>query len=139
MVTTKAQDVDLHHRILHVLGKGSKRRDIPLNKHMMELLAPLIPQRSPDQTLLIREDGNPISGKTVNGIVRRLAKMAGIVYKKVTPHTLRHSFATHLKDAGVDLVTIQKLLGHASLAETERYLHTGEEQLHEAVERLVKS
>jgi site-specific recombinase XerD len=106
---------------------------------MMELLAPLIPQRSPDQTLLIREDGNPISGKTVNGIVRRLAKMAGIVYKKVTPHTLRHSFATHLKDAGVDLVTIQKLLGHASLAETERYLHTGEEQLHEAVERLVKS
>jgi site-specific recombinase XerD len=139
MVTVKIQDIDLHHRVLHVLGKGSKRRKIPLNEHMMRLLTPLISQRSPDQTLLIRKDGSPVSKKTVNKIVRRLAEMAGIAYKKVTPHTLRHSFATHLKDLGVDLVTIQKLLGHASLAETERYLHTGEEQLQEAVERLVKS
>jgi integrase/recombinase XerC len=138
MVTVKTGNVDLYHRKLNILGKGRKRREIPLNEHMVALLTPIVRSRSSDQTLLVQNNGLPLSTKAVRRIVIKLARLAGITYKKVTPHTLRHSFATHLKDAGVRIDVIQKLLGHSSITETMRYLHTGEEDMEEAVKELVR-
>ena len=103
---------------------------------MVRLLTPIILARSPTQTVLARRDGTKLSVKTVGKVVARLALQARLTYKKVTPHALRHSFATHLKDAKVQIDVIQKLLGHSSISETERYIHTSEADMREAVELL---
>jgi site-specific recombinase XerD len=135
MVTVRVGDVDLH-RELYVLGKGNKKRRIPLNAYMVSLLKPIVVSRLPEEPLLVGEDGSGLSVKRIGLIVGRLAREAGVTYKKVTPHTLRHSFATNLKDAGVPIDVIQKLLGYGTMADTERYLHTDEEKMRDAVERI---
>lgn len=139
MLKIQIKHIDLHQRQLHVQGKGRRNRQVPLNEYMVTLLKPIVKTRKYTTYLLIRRDGSRLSYKNILQIVTRLAQAAGITYKKVTPHKLRHSFATHLKDAGVSIHSIMLLLGHSSIAETERYLHTGREQLEKAVEFLVES
>jgi integrase/recombinase XerD len=77
-----------------------------------------------------------VSLKRINLVVRRLARKAGITYKKITPHTLRHTFATRLVEKGVDMKTVQELLGHLRIGETARYVHPAEGARREAVEQL---
>ncbi len=138
MIEAEARDVDLYKRELHVVGKGDKERTVPLNGYMIPLLKPVVLSRLPEQRLLINENGSPLSGSRINDIVSTLAQRAGITYKNVTPHTLRHTFATRLKDKGVDIETIRRLLGHSRIEDTARYVHSGEEQMRDAVERLVQ-
>jgi len=138
MTQVRIRHIDLFQRQLHVKGKGAKTRQVPLNKHMMELLEPIARSRSHDDPLLMRIDGSAMSYKSILKIVTRLARDAGITYKGVTPHTLRHSFATRLKNAGVPIDIISKLLGHSSIAETARYLHSGKEEMEQAVEVLAE-
>jgi integrase/recombinase XerD len=81
------------------------------------------------------EAEQPISGKTVWNICKAAAKRAGVA-KKIGPHTLRHSFATHLLEAGTDLRTIQLLMGHERLEDTTVYLHLSQRHLHAAINPL---
>jgi site-specific recombinase XerD len=140
MIGVKIGHVDLHQNRLYVNGetaKGRKSRFIPLNSYMVTLLEPHLHSRTHGDPLLVRKEKSPLSYKCLYRMVKTLAQNAGITYKKVTPHTLRHSFATNLKNQGVSIHTIKNLLGHSSVSETERYLHTGEKEMEVAVEKLV--
>jgi len=129
----KVTDVDSERMVLHVRqGKGNRDREIPLSPKLLETLRAYWRWRKP-QTYLFpslihgRRD-QPIDSKTVWYAVRKAAHRAGIK-KKVSPHTLRHSWATHLLEGGTDLRTIQVLLGHVDLESTTLYLHLSHRHL----------
>jgi integrase/recombinase XerD len=129
----KLADIDSQRMVIRVVnGKGGKDRDLPLSPALLETLRAhwlcfkprtfLFPSRS---SRLIEK---PITDKAVWHIVIEAARRAGI-RKRVTPHTLRHSWATHLLEAGTDLRTIQMLLGHEDLETTSKYLHLSSKHL----------
>jgi len=131
----KVSDIDSPRMVIHVReGKGSKDRDVPLSSKLLETLRAywrwmkpkdyLFPGRVAD-----RESDVPITPKAVWLACRGAAQRAGI-QKSVGPHTLRHSYATHLLEAGADLRTIQLLLGHADIKHTTVYLHLSQRHLH---------
>lgn len=110
-------------------GKGSKQRMVPLSPVSVTLIREYLEQRSAgrirpgaEDTLFLSRQGRPLTRVMVFYIVRDLAAAAGIA-KEVSPHTLRHSFATHLLEGGASLRVIQELLGHESIATTEIYVH----------------
>ncbi len=130
----KVSDIDSQRMIIRVVaGKGGKDRDLPLSPTLLETLREYWRWRKPKlymfptRTLGHRLD-QPISDKTVWIACREAARRAGI-NKRVTPHTLRHSWATHLLEAGTDLRTIQVLLGHGDLETTAQYLHLSRRHL----------
>jgi site-specific recombinase XerD len=119
--------------VLHVRkGKGNRDRDLPLTPKLLETLRAYWRWRKPKDYLFPNRsrsnDGRPMSTKAVYFIVRQAAKRAGL-QKRVSPHTLRHSWATHLLENGADLRTIQLLLGHADLEHTTVYLHMSQRHL----------
>jgi len=117
-------DVDSKRKVIQVRqGKGKKDRYVMLANMLLTMLRDYWQQRRPDKLLFPgRDPTQPIRQRHVYRICRDAAVSAGLV-KPVTPHTLRHTFATHLLNAGVNLPTIQALLGHQSLRTTARYLH----------------
>src|ERR671923_468959 len=117
-------------------GKGDKDRTIPLNHDVREALEAYIKVRpeSADDHLFIGQRGEPLQTDGVELIVRKLAKRAGL--EKVTPHVLRHSFAKHVLDAGEDLATVSRLLGHERLETTAIYTEPTARDLEEAVAKL---
>ena len=130
----KVGDIDSQRMIIRVVaGKGGKDRDLPLSPTLLETLREYWRWRKPKLYLfptrtrrVQREE--PISDKTVWIACSEAARQAGI-NKRVTPHTLRHSWATHLLEAGTDLRTIQVLLGHGDLETTAQYLHLSQRHL----------
>lgn len=127
----KAQDIDTARRVIHVrLGKGNKDRLVKLSVPLLAALRDAWRARpkGTGNTLTdrlftgCRTPAEPMNRGTAFRIVKRAAKRAGIT-KRVGPHTLRHSYATHLLEAGTDLHTIQLLLGHANFKTTTLYLH----------------
>jgi len=137
----KVSDIDSQRMIIRVVaGKGGKDRDLPLSPALLETLREywrwrkpklyLFPTRTRRQRL-----DEPISDKTVWIACSEAAHRAGI-RKHVTPHTLRHSWATHLLEAGTDLRTIQVLLGHGDLETTAQYLHLSQRHLQTVVNPL---
>jgi site-specific recombinase XerD len=133
----KVRDIDSHRMVLRVeRGKGGRDRDIPLSPTLLAALREYYRWMRP-QTYLFpgtrhgwRTDA-PITAKVVWDAVQYATRKAGIA-KRVTPHTLRHTYATHLLEAGADLRTIQLLLGHADLSHTTVYLHLSRRHLHAA-------
>ena len=133
-------------RMLLVLGKGGKERMVPLSPPAREALADWLVARDQAQDLS-RKDGKSVSrflfpshGKAGHlsrhgffQLIKQLAAKAGVLPSKVTPHTLRHAFATHLLAGGADLRSIQVMLGHADLATTEIYTHVLDERLKDLV------
>jgi integrase/recombinase XerC len=121
-------DVDPESRTLRVLGKGSKERVVPLTEPAMERLRDYIAQRhafEPDPgegALFLGVRGGRLQRRQANRIVARLSALAGIP-QDISPHTLRHAFATHLLESGADIRNVQELLGHANLTTTTRYTH----------------
>lgn len=110
-------------------GKGAKDRVIILSKNWCKLAKKYVEKKKIKTPYLFsKKNGKPLSADTVQRIVRYSAKKAGI-QKTVTPHTLRHSFATHLLEAGENIRNIQELLGHANLNTTQIYTHVSTEQL----------
>lgn len=110
-------------------GKGDKQRVVPLSPVALELINEYLPirnagpiKREGEDILFLNRRGAPLTRVMVFYIIRDLAAAAGIT-KKVSPHTLRHSFATHLLEGGANLRAIQEMLGHESIATTEIYLH----------------
>jgi integrase/recombinase XerD len=130
----KVSDIDSQRMIIRVVaGKGGKDRDLPLSPALLEILREYWRWRKPKLYIfptrtLGRKLDQPISDKTVWIACSEAARQAGIS-KRVTPHTLRHSWATHLLEAGTDLRTIQVLLGHGDLETTAQYLHLSQRHL----------
>ena len=130
----KVRDIDSQRMIIRVVaGKGGKDRDLPLSPTLLEILREYWRWRKPRLYLFPtrtyrRRLDQPISDKTVWIACSEAARRAGIS-KRVTPHTLRHSWATHLLEAGTDLRTIQVLLGHGDLETTAQYLHLSQRHL----------
>ncbi len=131
-------DLDWYGRLLRVLGKGNKERIVPFGRFAAEALDRYRPERDalnkfhPDAqgqvALFVNLRGTRLTARSVERMVQscRMLLHSG---RPVTPHTLRHSFATHLLESGADLRSIQELLGHASLRTTQKYTHASAEHL----------
>ena len=129
----KLTDIDSQRMVIHVRqGKGNRDREVTLSPRLLEVLREYWKWRKPKIFLFPsqqRKRGEkPIDSKTVYYAVREAARRAGIK-KKVAPHLLRHSWATHLLERGTDLKTIQVLLGHVDLESTTIYLHLSQRHL----------
>jgi integrase/recombinase XerD len=128
LVGLDVDDVDLEEGSVRALGKGGKERDVPLGRYARDAIAAylirvrpgLATPRSRSALFLNRRSGGRLTRQGVTGILQQHALAAGIA-KRVSPHTLRHSFATHLLEGGADVRVVQELLGHASVATTQVY------------------
>jgi len=131
-------DLDLENRTVRVLGKGSKERIIPLNEIVLGAINQYLNVRalSDSPALFLNRFGKRLSGRSVENIVRKHALKAGVFKDGVSPHKLRHTFATLLHAHEVDLIEIKSLMGHASIASTQIYTHTSNSRLRAAVERI---
>ena len=140
------EDVNLSGQMVRTLGKGGKERLVPFNRSAAkaireylrdrELLVKTLPRsrdRRPDP-LFVNYRGSRLTVRSVDRLVRRYAAASG-VRPGVSPHALRHSFATHLLQRGADLRAIQELLGHARLSTTQRYTHVNAAQLLEVYKK----
>ena len=128
-------DLQLTDNLVRVFGKGGKERLVPIGRSVIGAVAVYVHQLRPELDrgksggrLLLNARGQPLSRVGAWGIVKRAAERAGIT-KRVTPHTLRHSFATHLLEGGADLRAVQEMLGHADLSTTQIYTHVDREYL----------
>jgi integrase/recombinase XerC len=128
-------DVDRGERTVRVMGKGSKERIVPFGGQAAVALDAYVDVRGTGTgPLFLNARGGRLSPRSVHALVRRRARAAGLS-RRVSPHTLRHTFATHLLDAGADLRMIQELLGHSRLSTTQRYTHVAAEQLMRVYDR----
>ncbi len=118
------RQISIARRVVHVRqGKGNKERLVPLSERLLDELRRYWREYRPRPWLFPgRSREHLLSPSNVQRVCRQLVADAGIT-KRATVHTLRHSYATHLLEAGVDVVTLQKLLGHTSLNTTAHYLH----------------
>ncbi len=129
LISLKRNDIKLEHRLLKCTGKGNKERWVPFTDRAHDSLfyyikyirTRLIKKRDTN-LLFINNHGNPISRQGVFYLIKNYAKKSGIK-KKVTPHTFRHTLATHLIENGADLRSIQELLGHSDISTTQVYTH----------------
>jgi site-specific recombinase XerD len=130
VVRLKLSDVDSERMLIHIVqGKGRKDRYSVLSQAALEVLREYVKKYKPEKWLFPNEDsGKHITERTVQRIFETTKDKAGI-QKKVSVHSLRHSFATHLLEGGVDLRYIQELLGHQSSKTTERYTHVTEKSI----------
>jgi integrase/recombinase XerD len=121
--------IDLDDRLVRVVGKGDKERVVPIGRHAAESLRrylsrgrPFLDRRHRPE-LFLNARGGPLTRAGAFLILRTLAEKAGLDPRRVHPHLLRHSFATHLLEGGADLRSVQEMLGHADLSTTELYTH----------------
>lgn len=124
--------VDFQERLVKVMGKGRKERIVPIGKKALEALSRYLeaaenvrrkaPGGGEDAPLFINFRGGRLSARSIERIVKGYVREIGLT-PETSPHSMRHSFATHLLDGGADLRSVQELLGHASLSTTQRYTH----------------
>ncbi len=133
LIELQPLDLDLQRGVVRIFGKGSKERLVPLHDaavmRMAEYLRDVRPLFTPvENKVFLNRSGNGLSRQGVWKLVKRYALEAGI-RKPISPHTFRHSFATHLLEGGADLRSVQILLGHADMSATELYTHVQSERL----------
>ena len=122
-------DVDRSHGTVRVLGKGDKERVVPVGEVALEAIDAYLATRArPDGPLFTNTRGGRLTTRSAQRIVGRQARLSG-TSRRVTPHTLRHTFATHMLGEGADLRLIQELLGHRRLSTTQRHTHVSPEHL----------
>jgi integrase/recombinase XerD len=141
LVSLQTQQLNFQGNYLAVKGKGSKMRAVPFGKYASETVRGYLNEVRPrllkgrsTPYLFITRSAKPLSRQTFWKLIRRYALAAGIE-KKVTPHTLRHSFATHLLEGGADLRSVQSMLGHADISTTQIYTHVNGARLKEVHRR----
>ncbi len=144
LVSLNDGDVDFSLEILKVVGKGRKERIVPIGEKALQALKKYLAQRNqllasrpiqPSTTpLFINKWGGRLTARSVARLLEKYTRKCGLM-RKISPHALRHSFATHLLDAGADLRAIQEMLGHASLSTTQRYTHVTLDRLMEVYDR----
>lgn len=138
LCTLERRRVSLEDRYLIVTGKGSKERLVPMSEESVDRIRIYLetdtvqPKRGEEDYLFLNRRGAHLTRVMVFYIVRGLAEAAGIA-KTISPHTLRHSFATHLLEGGANLRAIQAMLGHESIATTQIYLHLDNSRLREEI------
>lgn len=130
------EDLDLREGAVRVLGKGRKERIVPVGRKAVEALRAYLGREGERERgpVFINGRGGRLTVRSVHRIVRARARAAGL-HRRVSPHTLRHTFATHLLDAGADLRLIQELLGHARLGTTQKYTHVSTDRLMKVYDR----
>lgn len=142
LLSLRTNDVSLEEGTLRVVGKGRKMRLVPISHEAMRQLKLYLQTRplfvtplSEDYIFLNLRGGKVLSRMAAFTIVERAAKMAGIT-KSISPHTLRHSFASHLLEGGADIRQVQELLGHSNIVTTEVYTHINTRHLHSIINSL---
>ena len=140
-VELEAVDVDLKNKFIKVMGKGNKERIVPIGDEAIRLIEkymrdsrPVILGSRMSEYLFISKKGGMLNRKSVWRLLKGYAQMVNI-RKNITPHTLRHSFATHLLERGADLRAVQELLGHVDISTTQIYTHLARKQLQEIHKR----
>ncbi|WP_303710773.1 site-specific tyrosine recombinase XerD [Phascolarctobacterium succinatutens] len=143
LVNVPVKNVDMKMQYVIVMGKGSKERMLPLGRtalhyleHYLSVVRPQLLHAKPDAAaeLFVTGWGGPMTRERFYEIIVAYGKSAGIS-KRVTPHMLRHSFATHLLNNGTDLRIVQELLGHADISTTQIYTHLDVERLREVYDK----
>jgi len=147
LVSRDMGDLDFTEEVLTVRGKGNKERLVPVGRPAIEAVRGWLPQRSQliaeragrgrtveNKALFLNGRGSRLTTRSVERAVKAYGERAGII-QIVTPHALRHSFATHLLEMGADLRAVQELLGHASLSTTQRYTHLTLDHLAEVYDK----
>lgn len=141
LVTLKISDLFFEEGFIRVIGKGNKERFVPIHYQAQKYITTYIneirnhikPLKGFNDTLFLNRRGKSLSRQMIFTILKNLASDIGLK-KKISPHTLRHSFATHLLKNGADLRAIQQMLGHESITTTEVYVHLDKTYLKEVVE-----
>ncbi|MEO2177640.1 MAG: site-specific tyrosine recombinase XerD [bacterium] len=136
LVTLKLTDINLRQGVVRVMGKGNKERLVPLGeeaiawiqKYLLEARQELLKKNLQQDIVFPSTQAKPMTRQTFWHRIRLHAQTAGIV-KKLSPHTLRHAFATHLLNHGADLRVVQMLLGHSDLSTTQIYTHVAQQRL----------
>ena len=136
LVNLKLSELHLTDKMISTIGKGSKERLVPINDYASIVLRnyiinyrPQLLKKGKDPSYVFLNNlGEPLSRQSFFLILKRLAKEAGIE-KEISPHTLRHSFATHLLEAGTDLRYIQEMLGHEDISTTQIYTHLSKQKI----------
>lgn len=135
LVALTLQDIHFEDGLARIFGKGSKERLVPVGRRALGAVALYAREirRTLDKgkgrgVLFLNARGTPLSRVGAWGVIKQIARRAGIA-KRVTPHTLRHTFATHLLEGGADLRAVQEMLGHADLSTTQLYTHVDREYL----------
>lgn len=134
LVNLKLNDIDMMSKYIRCFGKGSKERIVPFGLRALDAIKAYLPQRDlimrknnlSTKCLLILEDGRLINRQDVYTLIHQRGK---IIHKNISPHTLRHSFATHLLENGADLRVVQELLGHSDVSTTQLYTHISKKRL----------
>ena len=136
LVNLKINEYDIGSKYLKCYGKGSKERIVPLGSKAIEAIKNYLPERDfilqkyriDTKNLLVRENGKLVTRQDVYNFIHEQGKK---INKTISPHTLRHSFATHLLENGADLRVVQELLGHSDVATTQLYTHISKKRLKE--------
>ncbi len=136
VVTLRMQDLELSSAFCRCMGKGGKQRIVPLGRVAVTVLREYLEKQRPSlvkssadcEWVFVSRGGKRLQRENLWALVKKYVKRAGLP-GKASPHTLRHSFATHLLSGGADLRTVQELLGHASIQTTQRYTHIDRERL----------
>ncbi len=141
LATLKVRDVDLTEGMATVLGKGAKERLVPIGRSAQRALdiyiretRPGLAKKEGQGVVFLNAQGRPLTRMGIWKILRKHVKRAEI-RKRVTPHTLRHCFATHLLEGGADLAAVQEMLGHADISTTQIYTHVDREYLRDVHKR----
>ena len=136
----KISNIFANEEFIKVLGKGDKQRLVPIGKlalneidnYLKSFRNHIIPKKGNNDYLFLNRRGSKLSRVMIFNIVKEACTLAGIE-KNISPHTFRHSFATHLVEGGADLRAVQEMLGHESISTTEIYTHIDREYLREAI------
>jgi integrase/recombinase XerC len=134
------EDVDLSIGLMKVMGKGRKERIVTLGSHAIQAVQnylkakEVLPAEQKKTPMFLNRYGKRLSGRGIRRVVEKYVNQA-VLSNRISPHGLRHSFATHLLDGGADLRSIQELLGHVSLSTTQKYTHLSMDKLMEVYDR----
>jgi len=140
LVNIKIKDIDFDSRTIKILGKGSKERMVIYNNHTKRALDIYLNDgyhefnKLSSGYLILNKNGNKLSERYIRNIVNKLVREAGLDIK-ISPHTVRHTFATDMLEGGSDLMTVKELLGHESLNTTSIYTHVTNEQIKKVYEK----
>ncbi len=135
----KSVDIDFEHKFVRCVGKGNKERRVPFGEKAFEYMRRYVslrnkrPERYAEDIFFLNNKGKPFTRQGLWKLIKKYARLAGIT-KNVSPHTFRHSFATHLLEGGANLRQVQEMLGHSDISTTELYTHITSDRLRKIID-----